>query len=776
MGIKHSVSGRAIVAFSLILIAWWPVASEAQSDSLLRAYNQFLSLYKQGRLTEAEPLAREALKLSEMEYGAAHEVTAILLGYLAEVYDRSGRDAEAEPLYVRSLKIKERVLGPSHLEIAVTLHNLATLYKTQGRYAEAEPLFKRSLVISERTLGPDHPAVASVLNNLAQLYGAQGRYTEAEPLFKRALAISEETLGSSHPHVAASLNSLAGFYESQGRYTESEPLLQRALAIREKDLGPSHPDVAASLNSLAGLYESQGRYAEAEPLYRRSLDIMEEILGPSHPRVADIFNNLAALFQSQGRYADAEPFHKRSLAIREKALEPNHPDVAQSLNNLATVYKAQGRYAEAEPLIKRSLSIAEKALGPSHPNVANILNNLAELYRAKERYVEVEPLIMRALAIREATLGPGHLNVATSLNNLAGLYVSQGRHAEAEPLYERSLEITETILGSYHPRVARIHSNLSELSVALGDFRAAYIDISMASNILGFRAAQIGGSGQRARLDEQKRYRDIFAAHALLALYNAERMPSKRSLFVADGFEAGQLAKATSTAAAVARMGARFAANDDALARIVRARQDASERRQHLEKMLINAVGLPPDKSNSKTERKLRDQLIQLEFRINELDKRISDEFPEYAELVSPPPTPLDEIQHLLGPREALLAYMTFNTGTTLWVVRRDDAEMFLLDMGESALEGAVKRLRAGLDPAGITSLSNLPAFDTMKAFRLYQQIFSAAEPMLQGISHLLVVPDGALQSLPLGVLVTKETKADFTLVQNSFFLRSPSV
>ena len=58
--------------------------------------------------------------------------------------------------------------------------------------------------------------------------------------------------------------------------------------------------------------------------------------------------------------------------------------------------------------------------------------------------------------------------------------------------------------------------------------------------------------------------------------------------------------------------------------------------------------------------------------------------------------------------------------------------------------------------------LADIPSFDTTKAFELYQKLFEPVEDLLDGARHLFVVPDGALQSLPLGVLVTKESQGDF--------------
>jgi tetratricopeptide (TPR) repeat protein len=72
------------------------------------------------------------------------------LNTLAELYRTQGQYTQAEPLYKRSLAISEKALGPDHPRVAASLNTLASLYDAQGRYAEAEPLSKRSLAIREK--------------------------------------------------------------------------------------------------------------------------------------------------------------------------------------------------------------------------------------------------------------------------------------------------------------------------------------------------------------------------------------------------------------------------------------------------------------------------------------------------------------------------------------------------------------------------------------------------------------------------------------------------
>ncbi len=86
--------------------------ASGQSSELMEAYDSFMTLYQQGRYSEAEPYAKEALRLETEEFGPNDPTTAALLNHLAGLYEAQGHYAEAEPLYKRALTIWEKVLEP----------------------------------------------------------------------------------------------------------------------------------------------------------------------------------------------------------------------------------------------------------------------------------------------------------------------------------------------------------------------------------------------------------------------------------------------------------------------------------------------------------------------------------------------------------------------------------------------------------------------------------------------------------------------------------------
>ena len=320
-----------------------------------------------------------------------------------ELY-KQGKYSEAIPLAQEALRIRQQVLGKEHADVANSLNNLGLLYQSMGRYQQAEPLYTQALEMKRRLLGDEHPSVANSLNNLAGLYQAMGRYEQAEPLYTQALEIFRRLLGDEHPDVATSLNNLAGLYKSMGRYQQAEPLLTEALEMRRRLLGNQHPDVATSLNNLGLLYQLMRRYQQAEPLLTEALEMRRRLLGNEHPSVATSLNNLAALYQLMGRYEQAEPLYTQALEMRRRLLGNEHPSVANSLNNLAGLYQSMGRYQKAEPLYTQALEMYRRLLGEEHPNVAKNLNNLAALHYSQGNIEQALQFLKVGLDIQELNL------------------------------------------------------------------------------------------------------------------------------------------------------------------------------------------------------------------------------------------------------------------------------------------------------------------------------------------------------------------------------------
>jgi tetratricopeptide (TPR) repeat protein len=136
-----------LLAAAFVWATYDPDMTAGESSELIEAYDTYNALYQQGRYSEAEPYAKEALKLVTEEFGPNDPNTAALLDNLALLYQTQGHYAEAEPLYQRSLAIWESALGPEHPDLAGSLENYAALLRQTARADEAEKMEARANAI-----------------------------------------------------------------------------------------------------------------------------------------------------------------------------------------------------------------------------------------------------------------------------------------------------------------------------------------------------------------------------------------------------------------------------------------------------------------------------------------------------------------------------------------------------------------------------------------------------------------------------------------------------
>src|SRR5262249_32104299 len=153
-------------------------------------------------------------------------------------------------------------------------------------------------------------------------------------------------------------------------------------------------------------------------------------------------------------------------------------------------------------------------------------------------------------------------------------------------------------------------------------------------------------------------------------------------------------------------------------------------------------------------------------------------QFPDYAALSQPAPLSIAATQALLQSDEALIHYLDVQSVGTIpetgfaWLITKTDAQWVRLPVGTQGLAGAVAALRCGLDAekwldAGEkrcrellkvdapSADAHLP-FNLQIAHKLYETLLGAFGAKIKD-KHLLVVPSGALTTLPLGVLVAEK-------------------
>jgi CHAT domain-containing protein/Tfp pilus assembly protein PilF len=705
-------------------------------------HNQGMFLHNLGRMQEAvEKLnAALAIKLRNNDPASTLRTYDTLVASLASL----DRRAEATALAERALALGTQAFGADDLQLTGTLAVLGGLARDQENYKEAEGYFERALKALQKSPQAAPLDVADAMDNLGDLYGLEGRFDDGERLLKQAVKLTEQTAS---PNYDKLFNDLGNLYQDAGRFPEAEKAFGRALAIGRATRGEDHPNIAAAMGNLATVMAHESRFTEAEDIYKRTLAIDEKLLGPSHPITAIGLNNLASVYSDQGRNQEAAGLQQRVLVINEKMFGPDSPDVARDLTNLANTYQALGRNDEALPLYERALGIFENKFGENSGTSALALHAMAEALQNAGRLEESAQDYDRALKIDERVLGPAHPTIVNDLRGIALLDIKTGNYSDARQRLERALTIAQAKLGPRHQTSIETMADLAAVDSHESKWPDALAMLRRASAAMNGQQADGNNRAQFARLA------GLDTALIEAVWHVADGRPDDPAKN--EAFEAAQRAHETQAGAALAQMAARFGAGNDAIASVVRRQQDLKATLNSLDQRIATELGAPDGKRNDALIASLHAESARARQSFDQTSAQIAREFPAYAELSSPAPLSVAQTQALLRPDEALVSFISMGDKSYVFAVTREDSAWRQIPLGDTALSDRVSKLRLGLfDPAPDAAPK---PFDLDASFELYSAIMGPVQSVIAKKPRLLVVPTGALTSLPFHVLITRK-------------------
>jgi CHAT domain-containing protein/tetratricopeptide (TPR) repeat protein len=744
-------TGRAAEGLALAQKLEGLVRRQQGTDNMNYAgvlHNEGMFLHNLGRYQEAvEKLnAALAIKLRNNDPASTLRTSNILTAALAML----DRRAEASAAGERALAIGTQAFGPDDVRLTGTLAALGSLARDQENYKDAQRYFERALAGLQKSPNAAAVEVATAMDDLGDLYGLQGRFDDGERLLQQSLKLIEQAYGSgaqTAPNYDKILNDLGNLYKDAGRLHDAETAFGRALAIGRATRGEDHPNVAATIGNLATVMENESRFAEAEDLYKRTLATYEKLYGSNHPITAIGLNNLANVYADQGRTQEAAGLQQRVVGIYERVFGPDSPDVGRGLANLATSYRELGRKDEALSLYQRALLIMERKFGENSGPTALALGATGRVLQDVGRLEEAAQDFDRALKINERVLGPEHPEIVNDLRSIGFLDIKTGNYSDARKRFERALTIARAKLGSGHHDTIATMINLASVDSHDGKWPDALAMLRRAS--VAMNRQQVGGNNN----EQFKRFTELDAGLMEAVWHVADGQPDGAANN--EAFDAAQRAHETKAGAALAQMAARFGAGNDTMASVVRRQQDLKAALDNLDKRIATELGAPDGKRNDALIASLHVESARARKSFDETSAQIAREFPAYAELSSPAPLSVAQTQALLKPDEALVSFISMGDKSYVFAVTREDNAWRQIPLGDAAIGDRVSKLRLGLfDPAPDAAPK---PFDLDASFELYSAIMGPVESVIASKPKLLVVPTGALTSLPFHVLITRK-------------------
>jgi CHAT domain-containing protein/ketosteroid isomerase-like protein len=675
-------------------------SAAGRSDEAIRMHGASLALY---RVQKNDWKAR----------GQQNNIAILLV--------RRGKLAEGMAIYESNLRAA-RAAGLKR-ELVTALINLSRVRQQIGRSAEALAGYMEALALARPT--GDRRTVALILGNIGALHGDLGRYAESKMVYDEALAI-ERAMGNRSGE-AKLLGNLAMEAAELGRYREALVLFRTSRALA-REAGAREWEASAAVG-IGDVYNQTGRYADALLAYEEGLALCRAMGNPL--KEANTRRHVANLYANTGRDVDA--LREYEAALKACVTAGAIQNEAWARGALAGMYHKLKRYAEAATEYEACLRIARE-LG-DRPTEAKGLGDVAITYYALGRKADARAAYESSLKLdREFENLSG---TASTLLNLGGYYYKEGEYSKALAYYAESLALAERIgqaktAFNAHLNIGLVHHKQKDWSRAVAEYRLAVAGIERTRGLTRERDLQAGFLAEHTQSYHLLADCLQAAGDPTAALEAAEQVKARA---LADLLEAGRANIRKAMTADEAREEQRLAA-------------DVAEAA-----FTLHAARSRPGRSAAEVQALTR-RLDEARAAEDAYRRALFLAHPELqVQRAAFAPATLRDLNRTLfadQPDLVVLSYLLAGDDVLIFALTRGEAadgparlRLYRVRVGEEFKAEVEALRRACLQPAAGASTSNA----------LYDWLIAPAEADLEGKTHLVILPDGVLHTVPFQVL-----------------------
>ncbi len=329
------------------------------------------------RVTEAEPLVRDALPALAETKGRNPLRLASARLQAGEMLDVLGDDDEAERWLLSGLELYRSALGADHPEVALWEIKLGYHWSERRRYDDAERVLRHSATVLQ-AIG--HYDAGSALRYLGFVEMARERFDAAYALFVEAERLFRQSLGDDGLLQRAARLSQGWALVKARRFAEAKSLLERVVVEAVED--SQSLTLRAALKYLGEAERELGTPGVALEHHRRALEIERRVYGKDeHLAIAASRYQIALDLLAMGdaaSWVDAAGELAIAIAVVRK-LDREAPRLDDFLLASARIALRRGDTDSARRDLTEALARYRAHDGPTHPRTATAERELAAL-------------------------------------------------------------------------------------------------------------------------------------------------------------------------------------------------------------------------------------------------------------------------------------------------------------------------------------------------------------------------------------------------------------
>jgi CHAT domain-containing protein/tetratricopeptide (TPR) repeat protein len=634
---------------------------------------------------------------------------ALTLKGLGDVHVQIGQKRKALEYLNEALKLYQQEGDWLHEVLVLPL--ISALRSSLGQPTEALKFARAAVDRSKEKGARDWEAYGYFAVGAA--YAAAGTLEEAITAYNRSLELLKGQKDGGGE--ATALNNLGLIYLARGEFDRALGYFERALKLAKAS---NEPKLAAfASNNLGVLYSRRGDRLTAFPLYNAGVEFA---LHTKHTRLeASVLSSLADAYFLANSPNHSMKLLKEAAATFAVIEEPAHE--SEAMISLADAYGATGRYQEALDLLRPVLESRRLADDPGREGY--VLREMGFIYTNMGD---------RSNALKHYAAALSKLEAAGDASGQVDLYGAMGSVSAADGDYKKAGELYRK--GLALARTAELRQSEMLILVALGFVYEKQGDLAQAERLYDQGIAVSESLRSSARIEELKTgVGDIAASLHVPAI----RLKIKLGKWP-EAFDLTEKARARTFLDQInnVRIDVRKGADPELANQEQSLRFDIRLIEERLRKERR-------DNPFSEAAANLAASLKEKEEAYTALLIRLKASNPDYAELQSYSPMPLNEIKRLLVPQTTLVSYFVTAEKMFAFVVGPDSFHAVEIAVKEGDLRAAIDWFR------GFASLRD-PHPQSLKQLHAW-----LIAPIQQHIktADVVIVPHDFLHYVPFAAL-----------------------
>lgn len=690
-------------AILLFLICAKCYAEVEDTDSFDHAFKEAQQIEMQDDISLTIKAYKRALQVYDTEKNENYYFLVLMLKRLVYLYDKEinkskpGAYEDSLSFQIRDKDLDAKAYGQNSIEVSRDCFAIGMRTKKAKGSEASLPFFECYIETTRIREGEKSNEFGSALNTYADLLLQSNRIEESEQTFSRSLKILANIDPLSKTYITG-LSKYSNFLFQSGRYEEYELTLYKVLELISSTEGESSENYLFHQGALINFYLKWQKFAEADNLiWKRYVKVSKD--KPDSFVAALTYWLAGDASLRAGQIDEALELFEKSLDLHVRIMPSNYPHLGSLKVSLAQAYMLGNYLEKATHKFKEALDFFKSNNHEQYTQVAIAYMELGRIELARKNFSE-------------------------ALNNFSAVNVI---------CYNASFSKCDYISGQTAYLMYLAQLNLGDLNAARQSFEqvidSIYLMYERSENLL------IDTSYAKST------YRPI--------LFSYLNFSATKTLSYDRIFEVIQFTNINDTSTTLRGMSVRSGIENDSISTLVRQYQDDVVL---LKKIDIDLLSLSTGGDASRVHNLNQQKKILLK-KYHEDIQALDQSFPLYRKLTDSSPVLLEHLQSSMVSREALVQFLFDDDDGYVVLVKKNEFYFYKLPLSGKQLLSQIKMLRRGL-----VLQSGTPAeFDTKLSHELYKQIFSPIENHLQGIEFLTVIPDGALKTIPLSILISKK-------------------